>query len=154
MFEPALLQELVERELHKEKMTEQVMPKPEGKEYRPATPLSPKMAMLLGGLADAASTYGFLKSGKMEEGNPMFKYFNKAPWSVIPTAAAVGLGYNTLHNLISKKSPKAADTIAGLLGGYQMALGGSNIENTVRPEPTESGYSLAAKDLNLGMKVK
>lgn len=123
---PELMDQLIQRELKQSKAIEEFMPKPPAPSP-PTKPLNPKVAMLLGGAADAASTYKFLKDGSGRESNPMFSYFNGRPWAVIPTAAAAGLGYNTLHSLIKKKSPKVADTIAGLLGGHQMALAGHNV---------------------------
>src|SRR5688572_5778516 len=83
-------------------------------------PLDPKTAMLLGGLADSISTYHFLKTGNSKESNPLVKkLFNNNPWTVWPVAAATGLGYNALHGYLKKKSPKLADTAAGIIGGTQ-----------------------------------
>ena len=140
---PALVQQLIDRELQKERMTAQVMPKQEQAPSSPK-PLSPKMAMMLGGAADAASTYTFLKNGSGTEANPMFQYFNKNPWTVLPTSAATGLGYHYLHKLLKSKSPKIAATTAGLLGGYQMALGGNNMERH-----NSNSYQGAVNDLQL-----
>jgi hypothetical protein len=82
-----------------------------------AAPLSPKRAMPLGGLADAASTYAFLKRGTGHEGNPMFQYFNQRPWTVIPTAAAGRLLYSLAYDRLRRLSPRAADIAAGIVGG-------------------------------------
>lgn len=132
--DPKLMEEMVRRELAKDSIRPKVSaPAPETK------PLSPKMAMLLGGAADAASTYGFLQKEGHREGNPAFSYFNKKPWTVLPTSAAVGAGYLGLHKLLSKFSPKVADTAAGLLGGHQMALAGKNTQNVTNPSPGGGG---------------
>ena len=138
-----LMDELIQRELKQTKAIEEFIPKPP-EPSTPPTPLSPKMAMLLGGAADAASTYGFLKQGGMREGNPMFQHFNKNPWTVLPTSAATGIGYHYLHKLLKSKAPKIANTAAGLLGGYQMALGGNNLERQ-----NGNSYQGAMNDLQL-----
>ena len=138
VFSPELLNELVQRELTKEK--QQAFMRPEApKPSIPATPLSPKAALILGGLTDVGGTYIALKHQGARETNPAFQFFNKHPWSIAPTAAAVGLGYAGLHKLLKKVNPKFADKAAGLLGGYQMALGASNVED----EPVNSMQSVA-----------
>ena len=130
MFDPELINQLVQRELQKEKMAQEyAIPPKEFEAPQQVTSIDPKWAMLLGGLGDAASTYWFLKNTNRKEGNPMMKHFNKNPWTVAPTAAAVGLGYNALHGLLKKTVPKVADTAAGLIGGYQAALAGNNFSH-------------------------
>ncbi len=149
MFDPELINQLVQRELQKTKMAEEYAIKPEEQQARPEVKaLDPKLAMVLGGAADAASTYGFLKSKKGREGNPAFKYFNGRPWAVIPTAAAIGTGYHYLHKFLKNKNPKVADTMAGLIGGYQAALGGENVEGTLAPKDGGS-YRRTVNDLTL-----
>jgi hypothetical protein len=97
----------------------------------PTTALSPKAALLLGSLADSASTYAFLKRGNgQREGNPALGFFDEHPASVIPTAAAGALGYRAAYDLLHKHAPRVADTVAGLVGGFHGALAGNNIENT------------------------
>lgn len=150
MFDPELINQLVQRELNKTKVAEEYAIRPEEK---PAPPnveaISPKAAMLIGGLMDSASTFNFLKRGTAKEGNPAFKYFNKNPWAVIPTSAAVGTGYHFLHKLLGKISPKIADTTAGLLGGYQMGLGGRNFQNSFDSGKDEGSMSTVTRDLRL-----
>jgi hypothetical protein len=145
---PQLMDQLIHRELKQQKAIEEFMPKPEQPAPSPR-PMDPKWSMLLGGAADAASTYKFLKDGSMREGNPAFAYFNKRPWTVLPTAAGVGLGYHFLHKFLKSKAPKVADTAAGLLGGYQMALGGNNMEQS-----NSNSFSGAANDLRIGKNVR
>lgn len=129
--DPALINELVQRELQKGRPAQEYAIRPEeAPKPLDITSLGPKAAMMLGGAADVASTISFLKRGTGKEKNPAFQYFNDHPMTVLPTAAAVGTGYHYLHKLLSKKSPKLANTIGGLLGGYQMGLGGRNFENT------------------------
>ena len=106
--------------------------------------LSPKQALLLGSLADSASTAGFLARGR-EEGNPALQVFNKRPWTIAPAAVGGALGYNLLHKLISKKAPKVADTLAGGLGAFHTALAGNNIE-------PPHGIEAAINDLRLGKR--
>jgi hypothetical protein len=154
MFDQELINQLVQRELQKEKAAETYTIKPEEQPapFNPTT-MSPKMAMMLGGAADVASTLSFLKRGTGKEKNPAFQYFNKNPMAVLPTAAAVGTGYHLLHKLLSKKSPKLANTIGGLLGGYQMGLGGRNFENTFNQQEgkkeRKSSYVGVTEELRL-----
>lgn len=128
-FDPALTQELLQREMDKEDTQKRFATPPEAAPS-PVTALSPKMAMLLGQAADSASTLHFLtKKDPGHEANPALQFFNKSPLTVIPTAVAGNVGYGLLHKLLSKVSPKAADTAAGLLGGYHMGLGASNMQS-------------------------
>jgi hypothetical protein len=127
----ALMRELIDREVAKDMSRERqqrlLQPSSESAPQTPTT-LNPLQALLLGSLADSASTYAFLKQGRREE-NPALQYFNARPWSVIPTAAAGAVGYKALYELMRRKSPRTADTLAGLLGGYHTALAAANTEN-------------------------
>lgn len=107
--------------------------------------LSPKQALLLGSLADSASTAGFLARGR-EEGNPALQVFNKHPWTVAPAAVGGALGYNLLHKLISKKAPKIADTLAGGLGAFHADAAGNNIEPPYGIEKTVDDLILGKRN--------
>lgn len=138
-----LLDELVAREVSKERKQTTMRPLPE-KQSRPGGPtLSPKMALILGSLADSASTYAFLKQGR-REANPALQVFNKRHETVIPMGAAGAVGYSLLYDLLAKRSPRMANTLAGLLGGYHGALAGNNLQG----EAPDS-YGATVKELTL-----
>lgn len=143
MLFDALIDELVQREIHKDKLRAQVAPR---EESRPndVRPLNPKTALLLGGLMDAASTYTFLSNGSGTEGNPGVKFAEQHPWTMVPLAAGVGTGYHYLHKLLAKSKPKAADTLAGLVGGFQTALGARNFQYANEAGRTKSSADVVA----------
>lgn len=125
-----LIAELIKRQMDEQEMAERFAPEPSPSVPELST-LTPKQALLLGGLGDAASTYTFLKRGKGVEGNAMLAFTKNKP---LPTAmGALGgtLSALALHKLLSKKYPKLADTLAGGLGAYQMGLTSENFKNDV-----------------------
>lgn len=128
----ALIDELVAREIAKGDKHELLKPLPESPHpAKSGPPMSPKKALILGSLADSASTYAFLKQGR-HEGNPVLQMFNKKHESVIPMGAAGAAMYSALYELVKKGSPRTANTLAGLLGGYHGALAGNNIQGNGR----------------------
>jgi len=96
--------------------------------------IDPELLALLGGAADTASTYSFLKSGKVGEGNALYKPLKN---NALATGLAVGgtsLGMKGIRHLIRKKYPKIADALAANQGAYQLGLGvaGINADNDYR----------------------
>lgn len=142
-FDPELMNQLMARKTAEwdaqDKAKASVQPMPESSPT-PVETLSPKLAMLVGQGLDSASTYAFLKQGQ-HEANPALQYMNNSANSVIPSALAGGLGYTLLYNMLHKNHPKIADTAAGLLGGFHMALGGHNLE----PQ-THNSYDAVLRD--------
>jgi len=134
------------------RMSEAVLPpkQPERQTSPVPKPMSPHKALILGSLADSASTAMFLSKGR-REANPALSVLNKDPWMIAPLAAGGALGYHLLHKLISKKSPKVADTLAGGLGSYHLAIAGNNMEPN-----TEEGHAdrlrTVHEDMRLGKK--
>jgi hypothetical protein len=153
LMDPEMMKLLVDREVVKDMQREQAQRSMEipGSKETPKTPksLSPKQALILGSLADSASTYAFLKQGGRREANPAMQHFNKRPWMVLPTAAAGAAGYSMLYDLIKKRSGGLADTMAGLVGGLHGALAGSNAENV-----GHSSYRQAITDLEFPQQRK
>lgn len=121
-----LTQELISRYTKGSPLTSEPAPEPLA---TPST-ISPKNALILGGLADAASTYGFLKNGSGVEDNAMVGFAKNSPIGTGLAAAGGTLGALLIHKLLSKKMPKLADTLAGGLGGYQTTLAGWNTDST------------------------
>jgi len=128
LVNPELVDQLVQRQIAQDEKTKS-MQMPEPSRGPEPTPLDPKIALLLGQAADSASTYAFLKKGTGREANPALGYMNGRPWSVIPSSIAGAAGYSLLHKFLSKKSPKVANTLAGLVGGFHGALAGANMED-------------------------
>lgn len=102
--------------------------------------LDPEMLALLGGLADAGSTYAFLKRGSGTESNAMFGGLKTAqgpipmaprPAKALATAAGVAgasLGVKGIRALLRKAGKGGlADTLAGVQGANQIGLAGLNL---------------------------
>lgn len=136
LFNPDLVKELVLREDETNRRQQAMEPEPKPVAKSPA-PLDPKLALLLGSVADSASTYNFLKNGG-REANPALQIFNKKPWTVLPMGVAGALGYHGLYKLVHKVSPGLADNVAGLIGGFHTGLSGENFEKN----PTNSYRSV------------
>lgn len=136
-----MVQEILKRSITEQESRDKMAPP-----VTPVTPnpepVSPLKALLMGSLADSASTYSFLKHGAAKEGNPALQYFNKSPNSVIPSAAAGAAGYALLYKLLHKVNPKIADTIAGGLGAFHSELAGHNI----RPSVSQGSYKSVSDD--------
>lgn len=128
-----LIQELVKRQVEEQQMQERFAPRADAPSPEQTT-MSPDKALLLGGMADAASTYSFLKRGTGREDNAVLNnLLGGQAQQALPTAAAAfgtTMGALLLKKLIAKASPKVADTLAGGLGGYQLTLAGGNINAT------------------------
>jgi len=93
--------------------------------------MSPHTLATIGGLADAASTYAFMKRGNMRETNPLVNAIAKGNPEMTGLTAIGGLlATKGLTHLIGKKWPKAADAIAANLGAQQLGLGVHNLANT------------------------
>lgn len=89
--------------------------------------LSPDALATIGGLADAASTYAFLKRGRAKEGNALVGFTNHHPEAT--TLAAIG-GLATTKGitaLLRKVSPAAADAVAANLGALQLSYAVGNL---------------------------
>lgn len=125
-----LVQRYVNNDMAAEQKQRQFDGPSETKGSSSAAPLSPKMALLLGSLADSASTFNFLGSGSGRESNPALQVFNKSRWSVLPAAAGGLYGYSKIYDALHSKHPKVADTLAGILGGWHGALAGNNLETS------------------------
>lgn len=118
-----------------QEMIQRVIKEPEPKEFDLGlekgpefSTISPDLALLMGGLADAGSTYNFLKNKTGTESNAIAaKLGNNQPGKTAALAAGTTLGTLLLKKLLEKKFPKVADTLAGGLGGYQMTVAADNL---------------------------
>lgn len=89
--------------------------------------LTPERVHTLGGLADAASTYYFARTGTKQEMNPLLKGV-KNP-EMLGLSALGGLAATkALAALIRKKYPRVADALQSNLGGEQMILTIHNLD--------------------------
>jgi len=129
--------ELIQELLKRQEMADRFAPESEPSAPEQST-LSPTQALLTGGLADALSTYTFLKQGNRTEDNALLGGLNNKP---LPTAVAAGgttLAMLLLQRLLAKKAPKLADTLAGGLGAYQTGLAAGNLDMDNRGSATSS----------------
>jgi hypothetical protein len=93
--------------------------------------ISPDLLATIGGAADAASTYAFLKRGTGTEGNAMLKGTNNHPEATALAALGGLAATKALTKLIKRVSPRAADALAANLGNLQLgyAVGNLSLEN-------------------------
>ena len=93
----------------------------------PATTIGTEKAAMIGGLADAASTYSFLKRRTAQEENAMFAGAKNSPLKTalaVATGAAAGMGARALLRQMGFK--RLADMLAGTQGAHQMGLAAQN----------------------------
>jgi hypothetical protein len=93
----------------------------------PAAPIGTEKAAMIGGLADAASTYSFLKRGTGQEENAMFGGAKNSPLKTalgVATGAAAGMGARALLRKMGFK--RLADMLAGTQGAHQIGLAAQN----------------------------
>lgn len=130
----ALAEELLKRELEKnadfgrEKLFSLGMDASQG-----MIPLTPDQALLLGSLADAATTYTFLKRGKGTESNALIGFTKNHPEATAAASlggTAASMGVKKLLERAGHK--KLADMIGGGLGGYQFGVAMNNLDATSR----------------------
>lgn len=150
MFEPALLQQLVQRELAKDKLRssfETSAPeKPIG-----VSPLPPKVASILGGVMDAAGTYYMLKTGKQTEDNKLLSGLNNHPEGVGAVAGLSTLALQPLFDLLAKRWPGVSKAVQSNLGALQLGYGTANFGNDRRA--ARDVYSEAVtSNINKGIK--
>lgn len=89
--------------------------------------ISPGLLQTLGGLADAASTYAFLKRGDSTEANPLVG-FTRNRAAATGVAALTGLAATKgATALIGMRFPRVADAIASNLGAEQLGLAVDNL---------------------------
>lgn len=124
----ALAQEVMQRELARDpeqfKVDVPAQPKPE-------KTISPQHLATIGGLADAASTYAFMKRGTARESNPIARAMGGNSPERTALAAIVGLlATKAATGFIGKKFPKVADALAANLGAQQLSLATHNTANT------------------------
>lgn len=131
----ALAEELLARQLQDNpRQFDAPQPMDLGLEVGPSpTTLGPEKAALIGGLADAASTYTFLKRGSAREANAMWKGLDNHPAATALGVAGGALGFQALRALMRRMGMNGvADTLAGNQGGYQMGLAANNLQMTSR----------------------
>lgn len=127
IFSPELMNEMVQRELQKERLTQQVMPHTKSEQPTPNN----RLANLMGTqLFDAITTDMFLSGKHASEANPVGKLLVKNPAVMYGTKAGAGLLLNWLANKIEKSGhPKVADGfekaatgVAGMIGLNNLGL--------------------------------
>lgn len=103
--------------------------------------LTPDRLHTIGGLADAASTYGIHKFGRGRESNRLVSGLSGGSPERMGLAALGGLAASKLAlALLRKKWPGLADALAANLGAEQVALAVSNLNPG--DDGRGSGYGL------------
>lgn len=120
----ALGEELLRREMERdpEQFKQPIQPTP-----RKEGGLSPGMLHTIGGLADAATTYAFLKRGSGRESNQLVGFTNQHPEATALAALGGLAATKGLTHLIGKFSPRAADAVSANLGALQSAYSVGNL---------------------------
>jgi hypothetical protein len=129
-FDRDLMRELGQREVERDTQAREWQLPPAWRADTPAPDgggaISPELLHTLGGLADAASTYYFLKRGTGREANPMLNMTSNHPEATaLGALAGLGITKGAAH-LLRKLSPRLADAAAANLGAEQLALAVSN----------------------------
>lgn len=98
-------------------------------------PMRPESMALVGGLADAASTYAMLQSGTGREGNPLYAGLHDNP--IATGAGVVGsvLVNKLIRALVRKKFPGLADAMAANQGREQLGLAAANTAHSLNGPP-------------------
>jgi hypothetical protein len=121
-----LAEELMHRELAKnpDQFKAAVPPTPVNRQS-----LHPELLALIGSLADAGSTYSFLKRGTGVEDNMAFAGANNRPFKTAAGVAGSALGSMGGRWLLRKAGFKGiADLLARHGGGQQLGLAGQNLQ--------------------------
>ena len=107
----------------------------------PATPIGTEKAAMIGGLADAASTYSFLKRGTGVEENAMFGGAQNSPAKTALGVAGSAVGMMAARALLRRTGFKRlADMLAGTQGAHQIGLAAQNAHYDSKGGfPAESG---------------
>jgi hypothetical protein len=114
-----------------------------------AKPIAPELAAMLGNVADAASTYSFLKAGTSTEGNAMYKGMGDKPLATSMSVLGSGLASQAVRAILRHAGQKKlADTLAGVQGGQQMGLAGNNFAHMAKQRHDSSDHDYIAEIQN------
>lgn len=142
--DPELLNELVKRQVMEQQMDERFAPREASSPVLPTT-MSPSTLSVLGGIADGATTYQFLKNGTSSESNAMLNGLSPAQTGL--AVAGMGAGSALLSKVLKKKLPSSViDAILANLGARQTVMAASGVD----PDRSESGFGVANRLLRLG----
>lgn len=95
-----------------------------------ATPLSPPLTSVMGGLLDAASTYAFLKRGNKTEDNRFVSGLSKHPAALGALGAVSTLAIQPAFKRLGKKWPRFAKALQANQGALQLGYGAGNFQNS------------------------
>lgn len=117
-----LIDDLVQRQIRQNEQKQQEAQQPaEGHD------IDPSLLAVLGGVADGASTYNFLRQGSGVEGNKMYGSLNGSPLKTGLSVAATGLAGVGIAKLLAKKFPKIANAMLANQAATQIGYAGKNI---------------------------
>lgn len=106
-------------------------------------PLHPALASLIGGLADTASTYTFLKRGTAREDNKLVAGLSKHPAGMALAGIGATLALQPARKLIGKASPQLANALAANQGALQLGYSAGNLDD--EPGKSSDTYRFALK---------
>ncbi len=90
-------------------------------------PVDPHRLATIGGLADAASTYAFLKRGKAKESNALMGFAGGNPEATALGALGGLAASKGITALVNKFNPRLADALAANLGALQTSYAVGNL---------------------------
>jgi hypothetical protein len=127
-----MIQRAVEQEMNKERPRTALQATLDSidRPKQPEGELDTEMVALLGGTADAASTYTFLKRGTGVEGNAALGWAKNKPLVTALAAQAGAMGMIPVRKAIRKipkVGPQVADALAANVGALQGAYAGHNL---------------------------
>lgn len=141
-----LLAELLKRQMDEQDMQERFAPRQAEPPVRP-TDMDPKMLALLGGIADGATTYKFMRQGDGTEENALLS--GRGPVTTgVGAALAGGVGATLLARALKNKVPQGViDAILANLGATQTTLAAHG-----NSDSAETGFQAARRLLNVAKK--
>lgn len=105
--------------------------------------LDPELVALLGGIADAGSTYSFLKRGTGSEGNPIYKGLGNNPLATASSVFGSSLALKGLRSLMRRGGSKwdaVADILAATEGNARLGVAANNLRLVPRSNDAEQAY--------------
>lgn len=119
------------------------------------TPMKPETLALLGGLADAVSTYSFLKRGTGDESNPLYGPLKGNPLATGAAVAGASLGAKLLRDLVRSKVPplrRLMDALGAQQGATQLGYAASNFARRRGSPSAQAEYDQALINRTLNAK--
>ncbi len=136
VFDPKspMVQELLKRSMAEQAQKTQMDPQA-AETPSAVNPMSPHAASIMGGLADAISTYMFLKRGTATEDNAAVGGMHNSPAKVAGTAFAMIPAIQLAGKLVHKVAPRLSDAVLANQGALQTGYGANNFKDGAFADP-------------------